>query len=230
MWLQLSTDGLSKKDLLVDEPVPAGYLPLRYNEPEVRLRLHAPWLYRVNVNTGKLISSILKRHKQSLKLKDLPKYELVAWPLYVVRFFLQGGTNKTQEIFIAVDAWSKVIARFERMMEVKETISTNFQLILEPTLPLDEVKSIAKYGLMQQLLRQRGLHPTPETVIPEVVRLVYSPIWVCYFARTLHSLDIRLLDGYSGEKIGPQTRSAFLNALIYKQSMQVRDKDIGNVF
>jgi len=204
--------------LLVDEPVPVGYLPLRYSEQEVRLRLHAPWLYRINVNIAKLIPSIFRRHKQPLQLKDLPKYELVAWPLYIVKFFLQGGINKTQEIFIAVDAWSKVIARFERMKEVKENISINYQLVLEPTLPLDEVKSIAKYGLVQQLLRQRGAHPTPETVIPEVIQLVYSPIWACYFARTLHSLDVRLLDGYSGEKIGPQTRSAFLNALIYNQS------------
>jgi len=218
VWLPLSTDGLSRKDLLVDEPVPVGYLPLRYSEQEVRVRLHVPWLYRINVNISKFLYSIFRSQPQSLQLKDLPKYELVAWPLYIVRFFLQGGTNKTQEIFIAVDAWSKVIARFERMKEVKENISINYQLVLEPILPLDEVKSIAKYGLMQQLLRQRGIHPTPETVIPEVIRLVYSPIWVCYFARTLHSLDIRLLDGYSGEKIGPQTRSAFLNALIYNQS------------
>lgn len=200
--------------------VPEGYIPLRYNTEEARLRLSIPWFYRYRVQISQLFLSSSGK-KSLLPLKDLPKYELIAWPLYIVRFLLQSGTEKTQEIFIAVDAWAKTIARFERMREVSEKPSADFQLIIRPSISLDEVKSIAQYGLMQQLLRQRRLQPAPETVLPEVVLMVYTPVWACYFARTLYSLDVRLLDAYSGEKIGAQTRSAFLNALIYHQSKKI---------
>jgi len=201
----------------VSNTVPSGYIPLRYTQKEVPLRLSVPRFYRYRIKISKLFLSLTGR-TTTLPIQDLPKYELVAWPLYIVRFFLQSGAEKTQEIFIAVDAWTKTIARFERMKEIQQTPTADFQLWIKPSIPLDEVKSIARYGLMQQLLRQRRLQPAPETVIPEIALLVYTPIWACYFARTLHSLDVRLLDGYSGEKIGSQTRSAFLNALIHHHS------------
>lgn len=201
----------------MNNTVPSGYIPLRYTQKEVALRLRVPRFYRYRIQISRLFLPLTGR-VTTLPIQDLPKYELVAWPMYIVRFFLQSGTEKTQEIFIAVDAWTKTIARFERMKEIQQTPTADYQLWINPSIALDEVKSIARYGLMQQLLRQRRLQPAPETVIPEIILLVYTPIWACYFARTLRSLDVRLLDGYSGEKIGSQTRSAFLNALIHHHS------------
>ncbi|MGC8737275.1 MAG: hypothetical protein ACP5UA_01365 [Candidatus Hydrogenedens sp.] len=201
----------------MNNTVPSGYIPLRYTQKEVPLRLPVPRFYRYRTQISKLFLSFSGK-VVPLPIQELPKYELVAWPLYIVRFFLQSGTEKTQEIFIAVDAWTRTIARFERIKEIQDTPTADFQLWIKPSISLDEVKSIARYGLMHQLLRQRRLQPAPETVIPEIIFLVYTPIWACYFARTLHSLDVRLLDGYSGEKIGSQTRSAFLNALIHHHS------------
>ncbi len=194
-----------------------GYIPLHYTLNDAKLRLKVPRFSLYRFQISKLLYIFLGK-RSALPLKDLPKYELVAWPLYIVRFFLQSGTDKTQEIFIAIDAWARTIARFERMKEVKEVPPASFDLIISPNIPLEEVKSIAQYGLMQQLLRQRRLQPAPETVIPEIALLIYTPVWACYFARTMFSLDVRLLDAYSGEKIGAQTRSAFLNALIHNHA------------
>jgi len=202
----------------VSTSIPSGYIPLRYNKKEAQSKLPVPIFYRYHFRISHFLFSSLGK-TTTLPIKNLPKYELVAWPLYIVRFLLQSGAEKTQEIFIAVDAWTKTMARFERMKEVQKNSTVDYHLWIQPAIPLEEVKSIAQYGLMQQLLRQRKLIPAPKTVIPEIILLVYTPIWVCYFARTLHSLDVRLLDGYSGEKVGAQTRSAFLNALVHNQTI-----------
>ncbi len=201
----------------MNNAIPVRYIPLRYSKNDTKLRLKVPYFYRYRIPFSKWFYSLLGR-TSTLPLSNLPKYELIAWPLYIVRFFLQSGKDKTQEIFIAVDAWAKTIARFERMQEIQEKPCSDFDLIIYPHISLDEVKSISRYGLIQQLLRQRRLQPAPETVIPEIILLIYTPLWVCYFARTMQSLDVRLLDAYSGEKMGAQIRSAFLNALIHNQS------------
>jgi len=200
----------------VNISIPVGYIPLRYSEREVPLHLPVPWLYRLRLKWIYPIFSIFGQ-TSPLPVQNLPRYELVAWPTFIVRFRLCSGKEKMQETFIAVDAWSKTTARFERMRDVHENPEINYHLIVEPNISLDEVKQIAEYNLMQQLLRQRGMKITPDEVTSDVYQLVYTPIWACYFPRTFYSLDVRLLDGYSGEKLGPQIRSAFLNALIYQK-------------
>lgn len=196
------------------------HLPLRVSPDEVRIKLTPPLFYKVKHHTLKKI-----HHYRGIEsyytLKNLPKYEVVGWPIFVVSHKISSGENTCTELLIALDPRSNVTTIFERMKDTREstTIKYDIEFQIPENFEEDAIVNATKNRLFLLMMRQRRFSMPSLSIQSAICSIVYIPLWVCYYARTSNSIDVKLLDGYSGEKLGAQFRSAFLNALA-SQSMR----------
>lgn len=201
----------------MDSPIKTAYLPNRFSLAEVQVRLPVPVWYRWRDRISRWVYTPLGKKGISEAYPHLPHYELVAWPLYIVAFQISESESKTQKLYLSIDAWAQTASKFERVNDIQSEPIHSFSLIIKPQVKCEEIEQLAKLWFTQQILRQRKmLYPSVQTDT-QILYLLYTPVWACYFARTYSALDVRLMDGYSGEKLGPQFRSAFLNALVQQK-------------
>ncbi len=197
------------------------HLPLRLSLGEARLKLVPPFLYRVKAHILKKIHLTINQSSY-YTVQNLPKYELAGWPLFVVSHTVSNIDGSSSRAYISVDPWSKVTNIFERMHDTLETPASRYNITfnIPEDIETDEILITAKNRLIFQIMRMRKFKISSLEIESKLESIVYLPVWVCYYARTSRSLDVCLLDGYSGEKLGAQFRSAFLNALTSRLSQK----------
>ncbi len=190
------------------------YLPLRIGPEEIKRRLFPPIFTRLKANILKKVHYILAI-KSYYTAENIPKYEIVSWPLFVVHHTILATDEHFSNVFICVEPWSRTASIFERMSDALENNYLEYDIIFSPprNIEEEEILNIARNRLIFQIMRLRKFSIASLKIESKIEAIVYQPIWVCYYARTGKSLDVRLLDGYSGEKLGAQFRSAFLNAI-----------------
>jgi len=141
----------------------------------------------------------------------LPFVERVWMPAYAVR--LHAVSSKGEK-----HAWTSV-----------EAITGAFSLFdcaedLSPFEPdedcfppsLDEMRAaeLARKGLLQYILHQRGQFNKPVIDAIEEIRAYHFAVWVYYFHRRRGRIDIKTFDGYTVKPAGAKMRIAVLDALI----------------
>lgn len=190
------------------------YLPLRVSPGEIRGRLFPPIFIRFKARILKRVHHILAI-KSYYTAENIPKYEIAGWPLFVVRHTILATDGHFSNVFISVEPWSRITSLFERMSDALENNHLEYDIIFSPprNIEEEEILNIARTRLIFQIMRFRKFSIASLKIESKIEAIVYQPIWVCYYARTGKSLDVCLLDGYSGEKLGGQFRSAFLNAI-----------------
>ncbi|MCX8065210.1 MAG: hypothetical protein N3G21_08570 [Candidatus Hydrogenedentes bacterium] len=203
------------------------YLPLRVSLEEARKNLTPPAFYKVKKYIFERLHSFrgVGNYYTSNKI---PKYEIVGWPIFAVSHFVSSGESNSAHLFISVDPWSTTTSLFERMKDTEESNSVNYDILIRIPEDVNEetIVETSKNKFFLLMMRQRKLRMASLSIQSRIHSIVYTPIWVCYYARTANALDVRLLDGYSGEKLGAQFRSAFLNALTNLKSNNTSESNL----
>jgi hypothetical protein len=156
----------------------------------------------------------LLRHRPVKRSPEgLPEsVELVWMPAYALQLAVSKGEiwGKT---WVSVDASFGGFALFERegILEEGSYEEEHFPVILS----VAEAEEFARQGLLKYVLRRRGAKPLVEGV--EETQIFYQPVWVYYYYRLGHKIDLAVLDGYTGSPMGTQMRIAIVNALIQKR-------------
>ena len=83
-----------------------------------------------------------------------------------------------------------------------------------PRLPLEKALGIAKRELTAKVLSQRGSARRPHVRDIQADGILYWPYWVYYFERRAGRLDLRMLDGLTGERPGHKLKSGLLDAFL----------------
>lgn len=139
--------------------------------------------------------------------------ELVWMPVYAFRMTLSGG-SKESTLWVCVDASYGGFALFERM-DVLEEQAPEGELF-KPVLEVPQAERRARDGVVRYFLRKRG-GPKPSAVAVEEYRLFHTPVWVYYFHRYGKKIDLAVLDGYTGDKMGGRMRIAVLDGFIRRR-------------
>ncbi len=120
-------------------------------------------------------------------------------------------------LWVSVDASFGGFALFERLDVLEERAPEGETF--DPVLDVSEAEQHARDGLIRYCLRKRG--PKPSAVRIEEHCTYHTPIWVYYFRRFGQKIDLAVLDGYTGEKMGGRMRIAVLNAFIERRKQRM---------
>jgi hypothetical protein len=134
-------------------------------------------------------------------------------PVYAFRMTLTRGSRKGT-IWVSVDASYGGFALFERLDVLEERIPEGE--LFDPILEVPDAEQRGRDGLVRYFLRRRG--PKPSAVKVEEHCLYHIPVWVCYVRRFRNKIDLAVLDGYTGDKMGPRMRIAVLDAFIRRRN------------
>ncbi len=145
--------------------------------------------------------------------------ELIWMPVYAFRMRLVRG-DKTGTLWVSVDASFGGFALFERMdaLEEGEFDGESF----EPVLTVPEAERFGRDGVVRYFLRKRG-GPKPSDMSVEEHCLYHTPVWVYYFRRG-KKIDLAVLDGYTGERMGSRMRIAVLEAFIRRRQERINER------
>lgn len=140
----------------------------------------------------------------------LPFVERFWMPAYAICLHAVSP-QKEHTIWTSVDGCSGHFSLFERIeqLDTRDLQEAAFP----PTLEEERAVELARKGLLQFILRQRGQFNKPVIDRVEEIRLYHFPVWTCYYRRWKR-LDIKVLDAYTGKSAGARTRVAVLNALV----------------
>jgi hypothetical protein len=157
----------------------------------------------------------LLRHRP---LKTTPQgtpasVELVWMPLYAFRMVLIRGGRRTK-VWVSIDASFGGFALFERMDELEERMPDGD--FFDPVIDGEKAERLARDGMVRLILRRRGTKPDVEGVDDRC--FYYTPVWVYYFRRFGKKIDLAVLDGYTGDKMGARMRIAVLDAFIRRRN------------
>lgn len=153
-----------------------------------------------------------------------PHLERVWMPAYAVRLALTSRRGPST-VWVSVDACSGAFALFERVDELRDTDVR--EACFPPMLAEDAAVQAGRHGLLQYILRRRGRGDKPAVETVREVRLYYAPVWVLYYRRFRHYLDLSLLDGYTGGPMGSRAKQAVLNAIIAERRRRLTAEDGG---
>lgn len=78
----------------------------------------------------------------------------------------------------------------------------------------DEAMTVARHEITAKALSQRGSARRPHVKAIATTAMLYWPYWIYYFERRAGRLDIRLLDGLTGERPGHKLKSSVLTAFL----------------
>lgn len=85
--------------------------------------------------------------------------------------------------------------------------------VLPPPDPVhDRAEALAREGLLKWILRHHRSRKMSVSALLRVELLRY-PFWVYYYQRRRGLLDIRIVDGATGEQPGPKMKYAVVRAL-----------------
>lgn len=176
-------------------------LPLRYNAQD------AARIFRRR-RAGNLFGVLRPRPVNTSPDGQPTSFELVWMPVYAYCAVLTGA--KTIKIWVSVDASYGGFALFERAEELEERAIEGE--VFPPVLDVHQAEQLAREGLVRFLLRKRGAKPAITGI--EKHQLYHTPVWVYYFHRFGKKIDLAVLDGYSGDKMGGKMRIAVLDTFI----------------
>ncbi|MCC6486858.1 MAG: hypothetical protein IT364_05100 [Candidatus Hydrogenedentes bacterium] len=138
--------------------------------------------------------------------------ELVWMPVYVFRMQLSRG-EKRSDTWVSVDASFGGFALFDRLGVLEERVPEGE--VFDPVITEEAAERIARSELVRYILRRRGAKPNIDGVAEH--RLYHTPVWVYYFRRFGTKIDLAVLDGYTGEKMGSRMRIAILEGFIRRR-------------
>ena len=177
-------------------------LPARY-DAESAARIF--WRPRATNLYGILRARPVKRSPRGLPAS----LELVWMPVHIFRMQLSKG-EKRSDTWVSVDGSFGGFALFDRLGVLEERAPDG--AVFEPVIEEEAAERIARFETVRYLLRRRGAKPNIDGVAEH--RLYYTPVWVYYFRRFGKKIDLAVLDGYTGEKMGGRMRIAVLEAFI----------------
>ncbi len=184
-------------------------LPLRYGATEAARIFRRP--------RARNLYGLLRPPPVKVSNEGLPaSLELVWMPVYAYEMLLSRASKQIR-LWVSVDASYGGFALFERAGELEER--TPEEEVFEPVLDVHEAERLAREGLVRFLLRRRGAKPDIKGV--EQHRLYYTPVWVYYFRRFGQKIDLAVLDGYTGDRMGARIRVAVLDAFIRRRQEQI---------
>lgn len=191
---------LQEGDLI--DPASLLLLPARYDAESVARIFYRPRALNL---FGLLRPWPVKRSPNGLP----SSIELVWMPVYAFRMQLSRGERRT-DTWVSVDASFGGFALFDRLSVLEEHAPEGE--VFEPVITKEAAERIARSELVRYILRRRGAKPNIDGVAEH--RLYYTPVWVYYFWRFGKKIDLAVLDGYTGEKMGGKMRIAVLEAFI----------------
>lgn len=192
-------------------------LPARINGEEAARRFTRPRLANLY---GLTVRPVRVASAGDASTRVPPFIERLWMPAYAVRLHT-STRGKPGGVWAAVDAWSGQFSLLEREGEIapREPEEERFP----PRLDEREAETLARAGLLQYILRRRGQSkPVIEGV--EKVELYYYPLWVLYYRRRRKFLDIKVLDGYTGDTTGAKMRAAIIDALVAARQERLADR------
>jgi hypothetical protein len=134
-------------------------------------------------------------------------------PVYIYRMRLSRG-GKCSDTWVSVDGSFGGFALFDRLGALEEC--TPEGSVFEPVIEEAAAERTARGELVRYVLRRRGAKPNIDGVAER--RLYYTPVWVYYFRRFGKKIDLAVLDGYTGDKMGARMRIAVLDAFIRRRN------------
>jgi len=157
-----------------------------------------------------LISRPVQIAEAGIPESRIPPFVECFWmPAYAICLHAVSS-QKEHSLWTSVDGCSGHFSIFERI----EQLATRelHEPAFPPSLVKEQATELARKGLLQFILRQRGQFNKPVVDRVEEIRLYYFPVWICYYRRR-RRLDIKVLDAYTGKSAGARMRVAVLNAL-----------------
>jgi len=141
------------------------------------------------------------------------RVELVGLPAYWCTWQARGSAASRQRVDLLIGALDGVARRVSADTPRCDGLDPIF--IVEPRLSTDEVARLAEQALLR--LRLAARKSAAASLVLSTPILVLHPYWAYYFPRRGDILDLSLLDAVEGRWAGPQTRLAYLDALIRRQ-------------
>jgi hypothetical protein len=120
----------------------------------------------------------------------------------------------------AVEAWSGSVFLIQ-LADQPGPLKSEAQ-VFAPKLETSRAEKVARRELTAIILRQRSRGPKPELREVLACDLVYFPFWIYYYARRGTHIDIRVLNGATGERVGNRTRGGVLEAFLHSHDEGVR--------
>lgn len=146
--------------------------------------------------------------------------ELVWMPVYAFQMTMSRG-GKKGTIWVSVDASFGGFALFERLDALEDGDPQGE--VFDPAIEIHDAEQLARNGLVRFLLRRRGAKPN--AVKLEGHSFYHTPVWVYYFHRFGKKIDLAVLDGYTGDKMGSRMRIAILDAFIRQRQERMAQAD-----
>lgn len=149
-----------------------------------------------------------------------PRVERIWFPYYL---FTIGVTSRMGpgEMLVTVEAWSGAFAIFQLDEFFVDGMPDDGCEIFEPHLSVEACEASARKDLLHTIMRQRsrsGGKPIPGAITARE-DLLY-PFWIYYYYRKKNVLDIRVVDGATGQRVGHRTRAGVLDAFVTKKSSE----------
>lgn len=159
---------------------------------------------------GRLLGRVFSRTPKP-ELAHLPRLEQVWFPHYLVRMAVVSRKGPG-EMLCTVEAWSGALSLIQLATppEPRDLV----EQVFPPQLDTEAASKIARRDLTAIILRQRSRGPKPELQEVLACDLVYFPYWIYYYARRGKFIDIRVLNGATGERVGNRTRAGVLEAFM----------------
>lgn len=159
---------------------------------------------------GNILRRVFSRAPKP-ELAHLPRMERVWFPHYLVRVRVTSRKGPG-EMLCGVEAWtgSVFLLQLADTPDDQEVEGSTFPPRLEP----EAAVKIARKELIHTIMRQRSRGPKPELKETLACDLVYFPFWIYYYARRGSFIDIRVLNGATGEAVGNRTRTGVLDAFM----------------
>ncbi len=156
-----------------------------------------------------------------------PYVERIWFPYYLYTI----GVNSRKgpgTIVVTVEAWSGAFAIFQ-LDEFLTTGAPPSGEEFSPKLTIDACEVTARENLLHTIMRQRsrsGGKPIPDQIVAR--EAILYPLWIYYYRRKKGVIDIKIVDGVSGQLVGHRTRSGVLEAFVAKQEAKSPAEGEGN--
>lgn len=148
-----------------------------------------------------------------------PFVEKIWLPYYLYTFEVTSRMGPGT-IIVTIESWSKAFAIFQLDEFLTEGPVEGGE-VFPPRLDIDVCEKTAREDLLHTIMRQRsrsGGKPIPGNVIAR--ETIFYPLWVYYFERKRGLIDIKVVDGATGQQVGHRTRSGVLAAFMAKSESQ----------
>ena len=143
--------------------------------------------------------------------RALPFLERLWLPAYAVRVHTTSPKGE-RSVWTAVEG---INGEFS-LLECDNELATRDLdgEIFPPAIDENRAGELARKGMMQYILSQRGQMNKPIADGIEEILPYHYPVWVCYYRRRGVFLDIKVLDARTGNSGGAKMRISVLQALV----------------